>query len=203
MSHWVQPIFNPRKGVTPGRERQEVTLESGYCCPFHDTNFVSYPWLKRFWRSVWTIFITGTLAHLQFTSNSHSWTYPSPNTIAQWRVLFKTSSLPPLPSTVMVSSKSVLGGNKIIQLNYRKLMCWLQSSSRWIHVLVIGKSTRSFNWPCEEGDKEKRHSWTWHSQSGTWSLLRREFEEFVILLTIKRITPIIFIFPIIKDTCFK
>lgn len=43
VSHWVQPIFNPRKGVTPGRERQEVTLESGYCSPFKDTNFVSYP----------------------------------------------------------------------------------------------------------------------------------------------------------------
>lgn len=64
-----------------------------------------------------------------------------------------------------------------------KLMCWLQSSYHWIRVLVIGESTSSFNWPSEEGDKEKGHSWTWHSQSGTGSLLWREFGEFVISLT--------------------
>lgn len=203
VSHWVQPIVNQQKGFTQGRERQEVTLGSGYCCPFHDTNFVSYLVTQEILKICLNYFhyrnFSSPSVHLQQSFMDLS----QPNTVDQWRVLFKTSSLPSPPSTVMVSSKSVLGGNKIIQLNYRKLMCWLQSCSHWIHVLVIGKSTSSFNWPCEESDKEKRHSWTWHSQSGTCSLLRRDFEEFVILLTIKRITPIIFIFPIIKDTCFK
>lgn len=203
VSHWVQPIVNQQKGFTQGRERQEVTLGSGYCCPFHDTNFVSYLVTQEILKICLNYFhyrnFSSPSVHLQQSFMDLS----QPNTVDQWRVFFKTSSLPSPPSTVMVSSKSVLGGNKIIQLNYRKLMCWLQSCSHWIHVLVIGKSTSSFNWPCEESDKEKRHSWTWHSQSGTCSLLRRDFEEFVILLTIKRITPIIFIFPIVKDTCFK
>lgn len=168
MSHWVQPIVN-QWGAIQGHKHQEVTLESDYCCPFHDTNLFSYLVTQEILKICLNYFhyrnFSSPSVHLQ---QSHSGMCPCPNPVEQWRVLFK-AWLPP-PHLLVVSPRSSLGRNKIIQLNYMEIMCWFQSSSHWVHVLVTGKSISSFNWPCEECDKEKRHSRTWHSQSQTWSL---------------------------------
>lgn len=167
VSHWVQPTVNQREAIQ-GHEHQKVTLESGYCCPFHDTNLFSYLVTQEILKICLNYFhrrnFSSPSGHLQ---QSHSGTCPSPNPV-QWRVLFKTL-LPP-PHLLVVSPKSALGRNKIVQLNYMKIMCWFKSSFHWVHVLVTGKSISSFNWPREECDKEKRHSRTWHSLSQTWSL---------------------------------